>query len=232
MRKICVFFAVLLAAVLSGCAKTPEYLTSNDWIFCTDCNETIHFGSGGEFSYYCACGSPVGDSDLYDSYSFDENTGEVRLKPEGESFTVLRHDENRLLIDFGDRVKEFYNAENDLLTCVSPQTGYDCDNRTAGYSSYVQIVGMKESLLVTAPAGYDGDDPEYRRLMMESETSDVAYSEWTLTLKDGEADSVYRDITEKEAAQIIDEGCGTAFIWYSHEGKIYKVMFFGSTQYY
>ena len=45
------------------------------WTRDTDCDvETIYFNPNGEFQYSCACGSSVNDSDVVDSYSYDDTT--------------------------------------------------------------------------------------------------------------------------------------------------------------
>lgn len=87
----------------------PDFLTETDWVYHTNCDETIHFGADGSFSYYCACGSPVGDYDLYDTYTYDASTSEITLHPEGDDNTikVLQHEDGKLLLEFPDGTKEF-----------------------------------------------------------------------------------------------------------------------------
>ena len=47
----------------------PEFLTAHEWEYNTlSCREILHFHKDGRFSYYEACGNPVGNSDCYDSY--------------------------------------------------------------------------------------------------------------------------------------------------------------------
>lgn len=41
--------------------------------------ETIRFGEDGSFSYSCACGNPVNDSDLCEGYTYDEATKTITL---------------------------------------------------------------------------------------------------------------------------------------------------------
>ena len=41
--------------------------------------ETIRFGSDGKFTYYCACGNPVNDSDLCEGYTYDDATKTITL---------------------------------------------------------------------------------------------------------------------------------------------------------
>lgn len=232
-RIVCIAVILILSFAITGCGKSPDFLTANDWVFCSGCNETIHFGDNGEFSYYEACGNPVGNYDLYDKYSYDDKTREIKLLPDGETLRVIRHDENRILIDFGDGVKEFFNADDPRLICVSPEAEYDFDNLTEGFSSYLMIIEKKGDVFVTAPAGYDGDNPEYDSLLLECRAEpEVSYSQWLLEIDSGEPESSFGVLDEKEAREIINLGSAAAYVWYSPDGKISKVMFHGSTEYY
>lgn len=41
--------------------------------------ETIRFNTDGSFSYTCACGNPVNDADLCETYTYNEDTKEIKL---------------------------------------------------------------------------------------------------------------------------------------------------------
>ena len=46
-----------------------ELITENSWIRDNGGDtEHISFGKDGKYVYYCDCGNPVGDSDLYEKY--------------------------------------------------------------------------------------------------------------------------------------------------------------------
>ena len=42
--------------------------------------EKIHFGADGSFSYSCACGDPVNDSDVCEGYKYDDETKTITLE--------------------------------------------------------------------------------------------------------------------------------------------------------
>ena len=42
--------------------------------------ETIRFGEDGSFTYYCGCGNPVNDSDLCESYTYNDETKEIKFE--------------------------------------------------------------------------------------------------------------------------------------------------------
>ena len=75
--------------------------------------ETIRFGEDGSFSYYCACGNSVNDSDLCDGYTYDDSTKTVTLdcfETTDEMVTVIKIvkcDENELHLDFDGEVRVF-----------------------------------------------------------------------------------------------------------------------------
>lgn len=75
--------------------------------------ETIRFGSGGEFSYFCACGNSVNDSDLCEGYTYDDASKTITLncvETTDEMITVIRIvkcDEKELHLDFDGEIRVF-----------------------------------------------------------------------------------------------------------------------------
>ena len=234
---------LLCAMLLAGCSqsdKHPQFLTEHTWTHFAVCDETISFGEDGSYAYHCACGEPVGDSDLYEEYSYDESKSEIRLKPDGEDSTikVLRHEKSRLLLDFGDGVKEFFDMNDSVTADSAPKDlGYDTDGVTAGFSSYLAIVQQDGSTVVTAPASYDGDDSGFEEYLLTEElAADVEYYDWNLRITEGsqgiEPESSFRKLTANEAADVIESGSAAGFVWYDGTGQITRIVFYGSTIYY
>lgn len=84
MKKIIVI--LLLVFLLTGCVN--KKLNKIDYSMYSFTNvswtrdagndiETIRFNSDGGFSYYCACGNSVNDSDLCESYTYDDVSKEI-----------------------------------------------------------------------------------------------------------------------------------------------------------
>ena len=75
--------------------------------------ETIRFGEDGSFSYYCACGNSVNDSDLCEGYTYDNTTKTIKLnciEETDEMITVIKIvkcDETELHLDFNGEVRIF-----------------------------------------------------------------------------------------------------------------------------
>lgn len=75
--------------------------------------ETIRFLEDGFFGYSCACGNPVNDSDICESYSYDEETDEIKLECYEETpqtittIKLVKCDGNTLELDFDGEIRVF-----------------------------------------------------------------------------------------------------------------------------
>ena len=75
--------------------------------------EYIRFGADGTFSYYCACGNSVNDSDLCEGYTYDDATKTITLdclETTDEMVTVIKIvkcEENELQLDFDGDIRIF-----------------------------------------------------------------------------------------------------------------------------
>lgn len=75
--------------------------------------EYIIFNSDGSFNYYCACGSPVNDSDLCDKYTYDDKTKTIKLKcifktPEMVTkIKIKNYNNNSIELEFNDELRTF-----------------------------------------------------------------------------------------------------------------------------
>ena len=83
--------------------------------------ETLRFLPNGEFHYSCACGSPVDDADIVESYTYNESTQTISLNyydNEDGAITeikLIRCDESTLELDFDGDIRIFHiaNAEDE-----------------------------------------------------------------------------------------------------------------------
>lgn len=231
---------VMAGIMFAGCSKSderPEFLTAHEWVhYDSACNETISFGDDGHFAFYGDEGNPVGDSDLYDKYSYDSESGEIKLKPDGDmSIKVLRHEKSRLLLDIDGDVKEFFDEKDKLIARGAPQNlAYDTDNVVSGFSSYLAIIGKDGDKIVTAPANYDGDDPEFKEYELSEKLADnIEFYSWTYNVdetgKSVNTQSSCRKLTAKGAYRLIESGAAVGFVWYNENTEIKKIVFWGST---
>lgn len=75
--------------------------------------EYLRFMTDGTFSYYCACGNPVKDSDLIESYCYDKKHQTITLNAIETTdsmvtkIKILEFDNEHLELDFDGDVREF-----------------------------------------------------------------------------------------------------------------------------
>ena len=119
MRKN-IIILMLMGLFLIGCGDIKEkdyseYLFS-DVIWTRDSGndiETIIFKSDGSFSYYCACGNSVNDSDLCENYTYNDETKEIKLdcfETTDETITnikIVKMSEDVLELDFNGKIRKF-----------------------------------------------------------------------------------------------------------------------------
>ena len=115
---------MLIVLFLTGCSDTEEKAKEKDysnylfsdvtWIRDAENDiETIRFSSDGKFTYYCSCGNPVNDSDLCESYTYNDETKEITLdclEEAEETITTIKVvslAETTLELDFNGEIRKF-----------------------------------------------------------------------------------------------------------------------------
>lgn len=125
MKKNIIFLMVGVL-LLTGCEeKKEEKIDFSEYLF-TDVIwtrdsghdiETIIFKSDGRFSYYCACGNPVNDSDACEGYTYNEDTKEIKLdcfettEEKVTNIIIVNSTESVLELDFDGEIRKFYKDE-------------------------------------------------------------------------------------------------------------------------
>ena len=120
MKKIIIVFLIMF--LMTGCSnKNTNKVNYSQYAF-TDVVweraaendlETIIFESNGSFTYYCACGNPVNDSDLCESYTYNDDAKEITLdcfEETEETITtikVVNSTETTLELDFNGEIRKF-----------------------------------------------------------------------------------------------------------------------------
>lgn len=127
MKKlVCLVALILLSSILfMGCGndkKTEDEIVDYSKYSFVDTSwtrdaendtETIRFGADGRFTYYCACGNSVNDSDLCEGYRYDDATKTITLnciETTDEMVTtikIIKCDENSLHLDFDGETRIF-----------------------------------------------------------------------------------------------------------------------------
>lgn len=113
-----------ITCLLSGCSKRTDYsqcpFANKEWTRTTEGDtEYIYFGDDGTFSYYCACGNPVNDSDLCEGYFYDAKKALITLdySEKGsesiEKITVKECSDDSLTLDFDGDIRVFKPEKDD-----------------------------------------------------------------------------------------------------------------------
>ena len=125
MKKT-IIVALLSILFLTGCEEKQE--TKIDYseysftevIWTRDAEndiETLKLGADGHFTYYCACGNPVNDSDMCETYTYNDKTKEIKLdcfETTEETVTtikIVKSTENTLELDFDGEIRVFEKEE-------------------------------------------------------------------------------------------------------------------------
>lgn len=119
--------AMMLCVAFTGCGKDESKETEKDKVDYSKYSfagvrwsreaehdvETIRFNTDGSFSYSCACGNPVNDSDLCESYTYDDETKTITLDCIEETedmvtkIIVNKCDGNTIELDFDGDIRTF-----------------------------------------------------------------------------------------------------------------------------
>ena len=121
MKKI-IITLMLFGLFLTGCGENKEKeIDYSEYLF-SDVRwtrdggndiETLVFKSDGSFSYYCSCGNPVNDSDLCESYTYNDETKEIKFEcfeTTEEMVTnikIVEMSKDVLELDFNGEIRKF-----------------------------------------------------------------------------------------------------------------------------
>ena len=123
-----IIILILVAILLTGCTENKEKETKIDYgkylftdvVWTRDSGhdiETIKFDADGSFRYYCACGNSVNDSDLCESYTYNDKTKEIKFncfETTEEMITNIKikeMTEDVLKLDFNGEIRIFEKEE-------------------------------------------------------------------------------------------------------------------------
>lgn len=101
--------------------KLSKLITETSWVRDGGGDtEHIVFNKNGHYAYYCSCGSPVGNSDMYDKYVYDKETNTIKVyasydKKEYDLIKIKEVDELKLVLDFDGYETIFYSEEGKYL---------------------------------------------------------------------------------------------------------------------
>lgn len=121
-NKIFLLIIIFSLIFFSGCDKKKDYSKYNfvdeKWTRTTEHDtEFISFSKDGKFSYYCACGNPVNDSDLCDTYTYEDDKKIIKLKCSEKikdtvtKIKLKKSTDDELILDFNGDIRKFKKNE-------------------------------------------------------------------------------------------------------------------------
>ncbi|MBR5570522.1 MAG: hypothetical protein IKW10_06480 [Oscillospiraceae bacterium] len=144
-NMVCVLLCFAMVLLIGGCASKPKdskpnpdysaYAFAGDqWYRDTEGDlETLCFRTNGEFRYSCACGSPVDDADLVESYTYDDATKTFTLHYCEEvdgcitQIKLISCDAEKLELDFEGEIRTFWKEEPQPDTTEDISASYTVD---------------------------------------------------------------------------------------------------------
>ncbi len=204
------------------------FLTEHNWIRVGNCEEHIVFTRNGGFSYWCSCGSPVDDYDLYDSFECNDFLITFTGGEEKSSARVIYYDEYYLCL--------YLEAEEECRVFVDESYAYadyvEHDPVSFVYDGWAElyILGYGENEITVAPIGYDGDakkdfEPYIRNIKLRDDAE--FYSVTTVDDK-GEVTTEHTKLSEEDE-NFIGEYYTGGFVNFDAEGNVKYIVFYGKT---
>ena len=239
MKKILALFFVFL--MLCGCSDTEKvtknnprikdaaFLIGKNWENNNEsCVYSIGFYENGEFSNSCGCGSPVGNGDMVESFSYSAKDKTVTLKMcddlKDETAKILYYDEHYLIIDIWDEAVVYENLDNKLegvRECALQYTKTDKITK-----AQLAVLGFENGKLKVSANDYDGDAARDFTVWELPCTADVEFCDVSVTVQNGEEEVEYKELSKEDCANIGEFYTG-GFVEINSDGFVSGVTFYG-----
>lgn len=233
-------FTILLAIlaivifIMKDKSDGLKFLTDASWVHYDDNigeNINISFRENGEYFYCCDCGEPVGDSDIYDSYSYEPENHTITLSgPDGETSTieVLYYDDNYLCLLFEEGTVTFKNEkapiDDEALSSVKEYVGEEG-------KPFLSVLGFENGKVTLAPNNYDKDAAEsFAENIFELKASEnISFSSVSVIIEGNKEDVEFFKLTEGDYPNI-GEYHNVGYIELNDKGEVASVVFYGTTE--
>ena len=232
---------LLVLFMVTGCSnstsssKDVSFLTSSEYWYhydeVTGENEKMSFHEDLTFYWGCECGEPIGDSDCYELFDFDEETSIIKLYNDYDDMSmeleVLGYSDYHLLLKVDGEIKNYTYADTGIELAES-------EKYMEGYSGEFAILEGTAEEIVLGPFDYDGDVeyPDNAKVSYKLAADVETQTLFTFTkIKDGEVveNTVdYKEISLDEAVENMEYG-GCGLIWFNDNLEVSKLLFYGAT---
>ncbi len=185
----CILVVLMVALLFVGCKQKADLskcpFVNITWTRSLETDtEYIIFNDNGDFSYYCACGNSVNDSDLCEGYSYYEDTKTIVLdyseKTEDAVTEIIveKCTDDKLVLDFN----------GDIRTFLVEKEKKETNELTYEDSQYVKIEFNKDIFNYTVTVGEEYETDKVYKIS-DSENNIVYYNNELYALK-SEIDAV------------------------------------------
>ena len=248
MRYYLLLIAISLFG-LSGCSTISDSKEINvsgdfvdkEWLFYDEVTSEqlcLNFGSDGIYFYHCECGEPVGNSDLYDRYDYNEEAKLITLFSSSDNATdqieVLEYNTHHLMLRIDGEVKDFTTYEMDRM---SNFWSFEGEEYISGYNCRCTVIDIQEDKIICGPVEYDpeginedGPFEEYQ-IAEDVEISELYVKSYNSIQDDQEYEEyyevIYNEMNLEEFESLLENGFASVFLWFDDELKVKKIMGYG-----
>lgn len=228
-------FLLFVSLLLCGCGLIKikgddcDFLKNAKWEGNdAQCVNVIRFKQDGGFSNWCYCGSPVGDGDITESFSYHADEKTVRLYDDGgrlvETGKILYADQSYLIIDLWSRVYVYENLDayrpKVALEAIEP-TGVEEMTKP-----YLTVLDFDGKILKVSSYNYDKDaDSDFEVWQLEA-SEDIQFTSVSVKFENGVCSVENHTLTQEET-ETVGDSYTTGFFEIDREGKVKSVVFYG-----
>lgn len=247
-KKIMTYCMILSILFVAGCQKEASNLPSDsapfenaEWIFYNEVtgeNDVIRFGEDNSFSYHCECGEPVGDSDCYDRYRYEEEELRITLYNDYDDnekeIKVLSYNVSHLLLEIDGVIRDFTTESMDHSSSFWREQG---ESYLCGYEMNRMLTEFTDSGLMTAAVNYDTETKAPKGTLEEYGLAEEAvffelnlFSQWAVidgVEEEQSYDAAYTELTKEDMEYIFENGGAPAYLWLNENMEIEKAVLWG-----
>ncbi len=240
---------ILLISISMLCACTPskdnnrnentnhtethdiyEFLIEGNWEGHTDaCTNVITFDEDQSFSNWCACGSTVGDADLYETFEYQPSDQSITLSNSyGDSDTgkILYADKYYLIINLWNNIYFYENIHNTHSALQDCALEYVNPNNVT--MPCLSILEFKDNFLSVSSHNYDRDAADNFNVWQLPVSQDVVFKNVSVTIENEQELVETNTLTENDYEHI-GNFYTYAYLDMNTEGEVTNVIFYGKT---
>ena len=248
MKKLLAFLLAMVFVVFVGCndgatssqtestatplTKEEQSLVNAQWVGNDGkCENRIRFNKDKSFINSCACGDPVGDGDLVESYTYNKDNTISLFDCDGalvETAEILFLDKTYLIINVWDKIYTYANQKAEVPVMHEEVTKHQ---ESTEQFACLAILEYKDNAITVASHYYDGDAKKDFKLWQLDASENITFNSVTVIDNNGAVSVENKELTQEDY-QYIGEYYTHGFIEFDEEGKVHHVTIYGETTIY